>query len=258
MVRTCRFSPSSASAKNCSSSIQNASLNRTRSSPASSSRRRASSRAVRAPGRRPPSASSARYDVGLHLGERDRRLGQPAVSVHDRRRASPSSPGCGSPGRAGRVLDEPVAVEVAVPVDPLQGGLGRGEQLLGEREVARPPEVLSEQDHEPAASRRRSRSTACAGRCPPARARPGGSRAGSCPAARRASRSTSRPCLAARSSSASRAGRVFTISSWCEAISASRPNIVTYHGMPAASTAPVVRRACTARGGRAGSGRAAG
>ena len=70
------------------------------------------------------------------------------------------------------------------------------------------------------------------------RARPGAARAGSCRAPRRASRPPS--CPAGRRGARGRRarGRGFTISSWCDAMRASRPNSVTYQGMPAASIMP--------------------
>ena len=124
-------------------------------------------------------------------------------------------------------------------VDPFERRLGGRQELLGERDVARPPQVLRVQrsgtsgveSTEPKYGRVRDDPR-------PRELALRGSRAGSCRAARRASRRSVVPCLAARSSSASRAGRVLTVSSWCEAISASRPKTVTYHGIPAARIAP--------------------
>ena len=82
------------------------------------------------------------------------------------------------------------------------------------------------------------------------RARRGGSRAGSCPAPRRARGRPRVPWWLARSSSVSRARPGFTVSSWWAAISASRPNRATYQGMPAARICPPSDRVYRARRSR--------
>ena len=113
-VRTGRLSASSAAAKYCSSSIQKASLNRVFSRSASASSRSASLGSPERPihVRHPV---FARYTYPCTSDERDRRLGQASVRVHDRVVGVLPSLVADPARRAAEVLDEPVAVEVAVP-----------------------------------------------------------------------------------------------------------------------------------------------
>ena len=88
-------------------------------------------------------------DVPLHLRERDRGFGEPPVGV-DHRVVRVLPPLVADPaGRAAQVLDEPVAVQVAVPVDPGERGLRVGQELAREPDVAGPPQVLGVHDQEP-------------------------------------------------------------------------------------------------------------
>ena len=78
--------------------------------------------------------------VGLHLGQGDRRGGQPAVAPLDRVVAVlPALVGQAAPGRVD-VLEQPVAVGVAMVGHPGEGGLEVREQLghLGGRQPPAP------------------------------------------------------------------------------------------------------------------------
>ncbi len=85
-------------------------------------------------------------DVALHLGERDRRVGRAAVGVADRvARVLPALVEQAKP-RAAAVLDEPVAVEVAVAVDPVERRQRVRPQALEQLVVAGPGVDLAEDD----------------------------------------------------------------------------------------------------------------
>ena len=90
--------------------------------------------------------SAGGEDVALDLGERDRRVGGPAVDVPDRvARILPALVEQAQP-RPPLVLDEAVAVEVARVVDPGQGRQGVRPQAVEHRVVARPGVRLAQED----------------------------------------------------------------------------------------------------------------
>src|SRR4029450_7908580 len=68
-------------------------------------------------------------DVALHLGERDRTLGQPTVLTKDR--VEETLPALIAQAlRVGAIVfDEAVAIRIAVAVDPLERGFDRRPQL---------------------------------------------------------------------------------------------------------------------------------
>ena len=86
--------------------------------------------------------------VGLHLAQRDRRLGQRAVDVEDRvARILP--PLIDEPVRVpAGVVDVAVAVVIGEAVDPVERRVHVGPQRAGQRQVARPRDVLRDQDQE--------------------------------------------------------------------------------------------------------------
>ena len=121
-------------------------------------------------------------DVALHLDQRDRRLRRAGRRGTTPRRPSPSTPGSTSPLRAGAgVLHEPVAVEIAVAVDPGQRPLGVRQQLLRPARRRRSSARSRAAAPATAASRRRCRSTARGGSRRPAPSRPAAARAGCLP-----------------------------------------------------------------------------
>ncbi len=85
-------------------------------------------------------------DVALDLGEGDRGDGLTAGPIADGiARVLPAL--IDQPSiRASFVLDEPVAVAVAVPIDPIEGGEGVGPQPIQEHSVAGPVERGAQQD----------------------------------------------------------------------------------------------------------------
>ena len=96
----------------------------------------------RQPGHRP----SRGVGVALDLGQGDRALGELPGRVADRvARVLPALVAQPEPGPP-VVLEEPVAVEVAGPVDPAEGGQGVRPQALDQRVVAGPGVDLAEQD----------------------------------------------------------------------------------------------------------------
>ena len=86
--------------------------------------------------------------IGLHFGQSDRWFRERPVTVT--RRVGRILPAliAHTFGRAALVLDESVAIRVAVGGHPLQRGLGVGQQLAGQIEVTRPAHVLAERHEE--------------------------------------------------------------------------------------------------------------
>ena len=133
-ARARRFSPSSASAY-----VPSRSDSRTRSS----KRARSASAFADHVGRRVPARPAARasqrraaprgVDVALDLAERDRPLGEPAVGVKDRVVRVLPALMHEAVRRLARVLDEAVAVEVAVALDPVERGAECRPEALDER-----------------------------------------------------------------------------------------------------------------------------
>ena len=139
---------------------------------------------------------------------------------------------------APRVLDEAVAVDVAVVVDPVERALDVRPQRLDRVAVAGALPVLGAPASRTAASRRRCRSS---GRTAPRRAPPSRRRATSCrilPGS--ASRSASRvvACVAARNRSTPRASSGSRHSTSSAVMMPSRPNGVLNHGTPAYGYGP--------------------
>ena len=97
---------------------------------------------------KPGHVAPAAIDVALDLDERDRALGERAVADADRvGRVLPALVDEAAFGLA-LVLDEAVAVEVAVVVDPVERRERVGPQLVDQLIVSRPALVLIEQ-HQP-------------------------------------------------------------------------------------------------------------
>ena len=140
------LSPSSASAKVSMSAHQNALLNRACSACAASTSAMArgispSERAMRA------APSLRAVDVALHFAQRQRPLREPAVGMEHRVRRT--LPAVLRRRRAARPrLDEAVAVDVAVHVDPAQRRGDRRPQLGDEIEVGGARVVRAGQQHE--------------------------------------------------------------------------------------------------------------
>jgi hypothetical protein len=89
-----------------------------------------------------------RVHVALHLAERDRGLGDPSGRVVDPVEGIlPALVGQAAVGAA-LVLDEAVAVAIAVPLDPGQRPVGGGHELLPVAGGQAPPVQLTEQRHE--------------------------------------------------------------------------------------------------------------
>ena len=123
--------------------------------------------------------------VALHLRQRDRRVRRPAGPVADGvGRVLPALVDEPEVGPAA-VLDEPVAVEVAVAIDPRQSRQDVRPEPLDERVVARPVVGLAEQDQPQRRRRRRCRNTSRTAARPCAPSRRCGPRGGSCRARRR-------------------------------------------------------------------------
>ena len=98
--------------------------------------------------RQPGSGPVGRVGVCLHLGQRDRRLGYPPVGEVDPvPGVLPALVDQAAAGLAG-VLDEPVAVGVAVALDPFQRAVGVRQQGLDLGVMAAPPLQFPEQHDE--------------------------------------------------------------------------------------------------------------
>ena len=95
-------------------------------------------------GARPPRG----IDVALHFAERDRPLGKRAVGVKDGVVGILPALMDQAVGRLPVIFDEPVAVGIAVLLDPAQGRLDVRPQLLDERAIGRPLVVGAGQEHE--------------------------------------------------------------------------------------------------------------
>ena len=144
---TCRFAASSAIAYVPFPAIQNRASTRSACAWASA-RSRAASSAAAAPLEQLRAAASRVHRVPLHLDERDGRGRRrpvrerdPVVAVLPALVAEPLR-------RAARVLEEAVAVEVGVTVDPGERRLRGGQERVHRRGVAGPALVLREEDDE--------------------------------------------------------------------------------------------------------------
>ena len=173
--------------------------------------------------------------VALYLARRDRHLRKPAVVEALRvARVLPRLVVEPALGARARVLDEPIAVAIAVLVDPAQSCERRLAELVHERRVVRPSPGLREQDEE---ERRRIGSAVVAVE-PLRRALP---RRTSCtifPGSASRDGSSSVACSAASSRSAERASSGPKSIVCRHVISVSRPNTVMNHGIPAAGSLP--------------------
>ncbi len=152
------------------------------------------------------------------------------------RRSESFQPWLSSPrSDAPLVLDEAVAVAVAVPSIHSSAASAFGHSRSTSAQVAGPVERLAEQDQPQRRRSRRCRSTACAAARRSGPSRRSAARGGSCPARRRASRRPRSPASAARTRSVSTASCGRKATAWSAVMIASRPKSVVNHGTPAAT-----------------------